>query len=278
MANYLTETYNFNDDKLVAILDEFSLWSAPFGLKLLDCIDMKKGMRVLDIGFGTGFPLLEVAQRLGNSSQIFGIDPWDAAIHRVNQKLNFYKLTNVCIQHAVAEKIPFPNSHFDLIISNNGLNNVEDLDQSLSECHRILHPNAQMVITMNLPDTFVEFYSIFRQTLSESGMEKNLKKVDDHIFDKRKPLNYLQMKLNRHGFTIHKEHIESFTYRFADGSALLNYAFFKICFLSGWKACVDANRLQPVFEKLEQNLNSYAQQNGGIVLTVPFVCFDLRRQ
>lgn len=277
MANYLTENYDFSDRTLVATLDEFSLWSAPFGLKLLECVRMRKGINVLDIGFGTGFPLLEVAQRLGESSHVFGIDPWDAAIERVNQKINFYRLKNVSIQHAVAEEIPFSNEHFDLLISNNGLNNVEELDKTLEECHRVLRPEAQMVITMNLPNTFVEFYTIFKQTLSEMGMNSSLKSVDEHIFDKRKSLEYWQKKLITHGFETHNEILSSFSYRFTDGTALLNYSFFKICFLDGWKSCVDNDKLPTVFERLEHNLNAYAQKNDGIELSVPFVCFDLIR-
>jgi ubiquinone/menaquinone biosynthesis C-methylase UbiE len=276
--NYLTETFDFNDARLVSALDEFSLWSAPFGLKLLECIGMKKGINALDIGPGTGFPMLELAQRLGHTSNIFGIDPWDAAIVRINQKINFYRLTNVQIQHAVAEEIPFPDHFFDLIVSNNGLNNVADLDKSLSECHRTTRPGAQMVITMNLPDSFIEFYNVLRKTLVESGLENDLKNVDDHIFHKRKPLDFLREKLQSHGFTIRQEKTDSFTYRFADGTALLNYSFFKICFLDGWKSCVDAGQLVSVFEKLEHNLNSLASQNHGIELTVPFVCFNLKRE
>lgn len=276
--NYLNETFDFNDTRLVSALDEFSLWSAPFGLKLLDCIDMKKGMNTLDIGPGTGFPMLELAQRLGYAANVFGIDPWDAAIARIIQKVNFYRLTNVQIQHAVAEEIPFPDHFFDLIVSNNGLNNVDDLEKSLSECHRTSKPGAQMVITMNLPDTFIEFYTMLRKTLEELGLENNLKKVDDHIYHKRKPLHFLREKLKSHGFIIKQEKLDSFTYRFSDGTALLNYSFFKICFLDGWKSCVDESQLTPVFEKLEFNLNRYSTVNNGIELTVPFVCFNLKRE
>ena len=277
MKNYLNESYDFNDAELVSILDEFSLWSAPFGLKLLECVEMKHGINALDIGFGTGFPLLELAQRLGSTSKIYGIDPWDAAINRVDRKIRFYGLTHTQVQHAVAEKIPFPDQFFELIVSNNGLNNIEDLDQSLSECYRVTRPGAQMVITMNLPETFIEFYDIFHETLTELSLEKHFKDMEDHIFHKRKPVDYLRNKLEIHGFSVTQMHLDSFTYRFADGTALLNYSFFKICFLDGWKSCVEASLIPSVFGRLEGNLNKYAQKNNGIELTVPFACFDLKR-
>jgi len=276
-SDILNETYDFNDAKLVSVLDEFSFWSAPFGLKLLECVDMKTGLNLLDIGPGTGFPLLELAQRLGSTSKAYGIDPWDAALTSINQKINFYGLTNTKVQHAVAEEIPFPDQFFDLLVSNNGLNNVDDLDKSLSECNRVARKGAQMIITMNLPETFLEFYTIFRETLLELGLEKNLVNIDNHIYHKRKPLTFLRDKLQTYGFSIQNEILDSFTYKFSNGTALLNYAFFKICFLDGWKSCVDETKLVRVFDNLEHNLNTHASQNNGIELTVPFVCFNLRK-
>ncbi|MFT4667311.1 MAG: arsenite methyltransferase [Polaribacter sp.] len=46
------------DKALVQTFNEVTLWSGPFGRLLLENIPMKKGMTVLDIGFGTGFPLI----------------------------------------------------------------------------------------------------------------------------------------------------------------------------------------------------------------------------
>lgn len=270
--------YDFNDPALVSYLDEFCLWSAPFGLKLLECVNMKPGLKALDIGFGNGFPLIELAQRLGNSSKVFGIDLWDAAIVRAIEKIAYFGLSNIEVTFAAAEEIPFPDEWFDLIVSNNGLNNVDDLDQSLSECRRICKPGAQMVITMNLPDTFAEFYTIFRNTLKYMRLGQYLAEIDRHIFHKRKPLEYLEEKLSHHGFRIHQKYMESFRYHFTDGTALLNYAFFKICFLDGWKGCLPEELHQTVFARLEANLNEHAAIHEGIELTVPFVCFDLRKK
>lgn len=157
------------------------------------------------------------------------------------------------------------------------MNNVENLDKSLSECFRVTKPGAQLVITMNLPDTFIEFYTIFRQTLTEMKLEQYLKNINDHIFHKRKSLDFWQKVLKANGFSIKAEYLDTFKYRFTNGTSLLNYSTFKIYFLDGWKNCVEATHLTAVFEKLEASLNSYASKNRGIELTVPFVCFDLRR-
>jgi hypothetical protein len=71
LKNYLSHTVDPDDPEFVSIIDELPLWSAPFGLKLLDIINLKHSMKVLDIGCGLGFPLIEIAQRLGETSEIW---------------------------------------------------------------------------------------------------------------------------------------------------------------------------------------------------------------
>ena len=47
------------------LYDELPLWSAPFGLLLLEQVVMRPGLTILDVGAGTGFLTIELAQRFG---------------------------------------------------------------------------------------------------------------------------------------------------------------------------------------------------------------------
>src|SRR4030066_2562770 len=125
MKKYLHSEFDFA--KLADVYDEVSVWSAPFGQKLLDIVEYKPNISAIDIGFGTGFPLTELAMRLGESCMVYGIDPWKEGIIRANRKINYFRITNIKIIEGYAESIPLANACLDLIVSNNGLNNVNDL-------------------------------------------------------------------------------------------------------------------------------------------------------
>ena len=109
MSNYLKTDFDFDSDLLLELFDELPIWAAPFGLKLLDSIKYKKNISALDIGFGAGFPLTEIAMRLGETCKIYGIDPWNAAIRRTEKKIEFYGIKNIEIINGVAENIPLPD-------------------------------------------------------------------------------------------------------------------------------------------------------------------------
>ena len=251
MDNYLITNYNMNDKETVSVIDELPLWSAPFGLKLLDKIDYKKNISVLDIGSGLGFPLLEVAMRLGNNCKVYGIDPWEAAVDRIKTKIKIYGIQNVEVISGVAEKIPLPNNSIDLIISNNGLNNVNDLEKVLRECLRISKTGAKLIFTYNTEKTMNEFYLVFEQVFREKNMADEIGLMKDHIYKKRKPLDEFVGLLKDAGYIIKEIYNEQFDYKFVDATAMLNHFLIKLAFIGSWKDLVPENLRREVFEDVE---------------------------
>jgi len=86
MTEYLSFTFN-DDQAFIDTFDELPLWSAPFGLLLLKHLKLRPGLTVLDIGSGAGFPLMEIAGRLGPSCKCYGLDPWINANNRARRKV-----------------------------------------------------------------------------------------------------------------------------------------------------------------------------------------------
>lgn len=258
----------------VHVSDELPFWSAPFGIELLEAVEYRKGITALDIGFGTGFPLTELAMRLGEESAIYGIDPWEPAIARARQKIKAFGIKNIRIIQGMAEALPLGDGSVDLIVSNNGLNNVSDLDRVLAECSRVIRTGGQFVITVNLDRTMIEFYQEFAQVLSDMKMQGELERMHDHIRAKRRPLQEILSKLEENGFSIKDLKENQFNYRFASGTAMLNHFFIRMAFLDSWINILPEEKVEMVFEKLEQRLNVLARRLDSLQLSVPYVLIN----
>ncbi|HLN55871.1 MAG TPA: methyltransferase domain-containing protein [Bacteroidales bacterium] len=256
------------------VADECPLWSAPFGLKLLDRIDYRKNIKALDIGYGTGFPLTEIALRLGESSMVYGIDPWDEARERALKKISFFRINNITLLKGQAESIPLGDSFLELVTSNNGINNVDDTGKVISECYRVLKPGGQFIFTYNLDRTMFEFYDQLENALRESGMHHEIELMHRHIHEKRKPLDEMMQLVNAHGFTIKDMEHDQFNYRFADGSAMLNHYFIRLAFMDSWLRLLPADRSEEIFGMVEERLNNIAEMLKGISLSIPFVLIN----
>jgi len=278
MQEYLDTNFDINSNELVEVFDELPLWAAAFGLKLLDKLRLRKNITILDIGFGAGFPLTELAMRYGETCIIYGIDPWKAAIKRALKKIEFYGIKNIKIIDGVAEDVPLDNSSVDLIVSNNGLNNVDDLDKALSECSRIIKNDGQFILTFNLNTTMIEFYNILGDLLLELNLNSELQKMKQHIYKKRRPFNEFIEKLERNGFVIKEIDQSKFEYKFVDGTAMLNHYFIRLAFLDAWKNIIPSGKRTEIFNELEYRMNKIAGSNGLFNLTVPFVVIDSEKK
>ena len=110
MNKYFRQKVDTDNPELISVIDDLPLWSAPFGLKLLDTVVMKKNIRILDVGCGLGFPHIEIAERFGESCKVYGVDPWEKALERVRLKLKIYDIQNVevelfCGEYALRREI-----------------------------------------------------------------------------------------------------------------------------------------------------------------------------
>ena len=274
MTQYLRTQYNLNDPSCISIIDDLPFWSAPFGIKLLDKIRYKRNINVLDIGFGFGFPLTELAMRLGSSSKIYGIDPSKAAIERTRFKLRYAEIQNAELVEGVAEAMPFKDDYFDLIVSNNGLNNVQNLTKVLAECNRVSKISAQFVFTFNTDTTFKDFYDVFRDVLRERGLRDCEEKIDAHIYSKRRPISEFKELLNANDFLIRSIDEDEFTYHFSDGTSMLNHFFIKLAFMGAWKEIVPLHLQDEIFGRIEEKMNRMAEKNPGFEMRVPFITMD----
>jgi ubiquinone/menaquinone biosynthesis C-methylase UbiE len=274
--DYLEFHANFDDPATVSAYDELPLWSSLAGTLLLRHVPLRRDLVVLDVGCGTGFPLIEVAQRLGPASKVYGVDVWDAALERAREKATTRGVENIDIRHADAAALPFADDMFDLIVSNLGLNNFADAPGAVRECRRVLKPDGVVALTTNLQGHMREFYDVFAATLGELGETAALDALAVHI-DDRATVDRVRELFVQAGLRLSKLHQESAVLRYSDRSALLRSYFIKLGFLDAWKAVVATERRAPVFARLEANLNAVARDRGELLLTIPLAYVEGRR-
>jgi arsenite methyltransferase len=272
MTEYLN--YNFKDDQaFIDTFDEMPLWSASFGLLLLKHIILKPNLMVLDIGSGAGFPLLELAARLGKTGKLFGIDPWANANNRARQKIKNYNLAHVDIIESSAETLPFDDNSIDLIVSNLGINNFENPELVFKECYRVLKLQGKLALTTNLNGHWQTFYTIFEETLLQLCKNDLVEKLKIHQLHRGSVATISQI-FTDNGFNVVRHFEESFDMRFLDGSAFLNHYFIKLGWLSSWRDLLPQKDWVEIFSTLELNLNSYAQKIGELKLSVPMAFIE----
>jgi arsenite methyltransferase len=278
MQKWIKSKYDIGNPELISVIDDLPLWSAPFGLKLLETVQLRKNMKVLDIGSGNGFPVIELSQRLGDSCNVFGIDPWKDAVDRSRHKIKLWDITNLEIIEGQAESLSFSDKYFDLIISNNGINNVEDDKLVMKEVGRVAKKGAQLIITVNLPDTMIEFYDIFKMILKDYNKGKEIEKLEKHIYAKRKPLDYTKDLIKTNGFIIKNVYEDIFYLRYCDGTTMLNHFSIKLAFLENWIGLLQTQDVNPIFALAEKKLNDLAAEQGELRLSIPWVCIDCEKK
>ena len=276
MTDYLTRSADYEDPAIASSLDELSLWSSYFGALLLDNLAMQGGIQALDLGCGTGFPLFELAQRHGASCRFVGVDIWVSGLARAALKYKVHALPNVHLVRADGARLPFPAARFDLIVSNLGLNNFADPPAALAECARVARPGARLVLTTNPRGHMQEFYTVYRELLTEQGRGDYLARLaanEDH----RASRATISAMLEAAGFAVARVVEGRFTMRFVDGGALLRHALTRIGFLGGWRAVVDPADEVAIFTALESRLDALARQQGELVLTIPMLYIEGRK-
>jgi ubiquinone/menaquinone biosynthesis C-methylase UbiE len=260
--------------KVVEVFDELPVWSAPFGLKLLEYVNYKPNISVLDIGFGAGFPLTELAMRLGNTAIVYGIDPWKEMFTKVRKKIEYYGISNIRLIEGIAEDIPLNDNSIDLITSNNGVNNVDDIEKVFSECARLMKSGGQFIQTMNTGKSMFEFYRQLENVFSDMGMFSEINAMHEHIKAKRPSVKTIIAMLQKHDFIVKDMEYEQFNYKFADATAMFNHYFIRLAFMESWKKLIPKDKMEEVFSLVELRMNRQAEQFGELKLSIPYVMIN----
>ncbi len=111
-------------------------------------LDLQKGEKVLEIGFGTGQCLLPFGVSVGESSWVAGVDLSDGMVQIAQTRISQNRLKEqiaLCLADGV--DLPFCPSYFNAVFMSFTLElfDTHDIQRVLRQCHRVLTPSGRLV-------------------------------------------------------------------------------------------------------------------------------------
>ena len=134
------------------ILYDLTVWLAFLGKehrfreKVLQLARITNGESVLDVGCGTGTLAIAAKRRVGPSGSVIGVDASPEMLARAEKKAKASG-AEVLFKRAAAEKLPFSDGSFDLVLCTVMLHHLPQKPRQLcaNEMRRVLKPEGRVL-------------------------------------------------------------------------------------------------------------------------------------
>jgi enediyne biosynthesis protein CalE5 len=103
---------------------------------------IRSGLRVLDLGSGTGYPALLGAQTVGPKGHVIGLDLAEQMLAVGRRKATALGLGNVTFRTGDVSTLPFEANSFDAVTSRFCLMFLPEIPKAVAEIARVLRPGG----------------------------------------------------------------------------------------------------------------------------------------
>ncbi len=161
-------------------IEIFDNRSLKIDFRTLESI-LEQGMSVLDVGCGTGAISKDIANIVGSSGKVIGIDNTEKFIK--NGRVTYGHTKNLELRHCDLFTIE-ANEKFDLIVAARVLQWLINPKDALLKMKSLLKPNGRISIldynhnclewNPEPPESMKEFYKIFLKWRNDAGMNNSM--------------------------------------------------------------------------------------------------------
>lgn len=133
---------------------------------------IRKGMKVLEVGCGSGAYTTYVARAVGPEGTVYALDIQPGMLEQLKKKLarpENADIRNVRPVEASAYDIPLEDGSLDLAYTIAVLQEIPDRVKALAEIRRVLKPGGIMAVTEFLPDPDYPLKSTVVRQLIDAG-------------------------------------------------------------------------------------------------------------
>lgn len=116
--------------------------------ELIELAAPKAGEAVLDVACGAGAVTAAVAQLVGPTGRVLGVDLSQVMVNVAGRHLQGLGLTHAAAEHMDAEQLALPDAGFDLVLCALGLMYLPDADAALREMARVLRPGGRVALAV----------------------------------------------------------------------------------------------------------------------------------
>jgi demethylmenaquinone methyltransferase/2-methoxy-6-polyprenyl-1,4-benzoquinol methylase len=131
----------------------YDVWAGSSEKQFVDAglqkLCAQEGERVLEIGFGTGHGILALAQSVGDSGKVYGIDISEGMFDITQARVSRAGLSKrVELECGDAASLPFAGSSFDAVFMSFTLElfDTPEIPTVLHECQRVLRDSGRVCV------------------------------------------------------------------------------------------------------------------------------------
>lgn len=146
--------------------EDRSRYMADVTARMFDDAALAPGMRVLELGAGTGEMAAQLADRVGPDGHVVATDASRAMVEVARDTLK--ARANVTVEVGDALAIPMQPSSFDAAVARNLLMFL-DLDVALPAVHRVLRPGARFAAAVWGPAAHNPFHTLVLDAARAEG-------------------------------------------------------------------------------------------------------------